>query len=68
MPKNKLKERLLEVFTNWIDWAEDCNCLEDIKCAIDDVLDDWHSDDAFGTEGQCDPRGDARDLDRKPKI
>ena len=26
-----------------------------------EVLDDLQSDDFFGTEGQCDPRGDFRD-------
>lgn len=28
--------------------------------AMDDMLDRLHCEDAFGTEGQCDPRGDFR--------
>ncbi len=27
---------------------------------LNTVLDEWHSNNAFGTEGQCDPRGDHR--------
>ena len=27
---------------------------------LDDMLDTIHSEDSFGTEGQCDPRGDFR--------
>jgi len=29
--------------------------------ALNTMLDDLLSDDFFGTEGQCDPRGDQRD-------
>lgn len=35
----------------------------DRRCAAGDlnhILDEWHSSDAFGTEGQLDPRGDHR--------
>jgi len=28
---------------------------------LDDMLQDIHDGDGFGTEGQCDPRGDFRD-------
>ena len=28
---------------------------------IDNLLDSMNSEDMFGTEGQCDPRGDFRD-------
>jgi hypothetical protein len=28
---------------------------------INGMLDDMRDDDEFGTEGQCDPRGDGRD-------
>lgn len=28
---------------------------------LNDKLDEWLNDDAFGSEGQCDPRGDHRD-------
>jgi len=33
-------------------------------CAdVDALLDDWAAQDAFGTEGQNDPRGDQRDRE-----
>jgi hypothetical protein len=28
--------------------------------SLEQMLDDIHSNDGFGTEGQCDPRGDFR--------
>lgn len=28
---------------------------------LNEWLDEWRNDDAFGTEGQMDPRGDRRD-------
>jgi hypothetical protein len=39
-------------------------CKEGKKILIDDLnkfLDELRDDDFFGTEGQCDPRGDNRD-------
>ena len=33
-----------------------------LVCAdLNDLLDRYAGEDAFGTEGQCDPRGDQRD-------
>lgn len=33
----------------------------EIAVWLNDKLDEWLADDAFGTEGQCDPRGDHRE-------
>ncbi|MAX51686.1 MAG: hypothetical protein CMH22_16105 [Methylophaga sp.] len=34
---------------------------ESIAGPLDMMLDDLHEEDFFGTEGQCDPRGDFRE-------
>lgn len=51
----------LRVFSAWID--ENAKDLEKRELAdwVNDKLDELLGDDAFGTEGQCDPRGDHRD-------
>lgn len=71
MKKNKnsekLRKRLIEVCTNWVKSSVDEE-LEFIKKDLDSILDKWASQDAFGTEGQNDPRGDTRKIDDKPKI
>jgi len=63
----KIKKRLIEVFTIWIEQSDDYE-IKEIQEQLNDWLDEWHRDDRFGTEGQCDPRGDARDLPSIPKI
>ena len=57
-----LKDRLLIVWENFLEWGEDTDQLEGIKERLNEWLNDWQADDAFGTEGQCDPRGDCRNL------
>ena len=46
--KNSFKQTNEEYKKNSIDW-------------LNSLLDDLSSEDAFGTEGQLDPRGDKRD-------
>jgi hypothetical protein len=33
----------------------------EVAAWLNEKLDEWLTQDAFGTEGQCDPRGDHRD-------
>ena len=65
-----LKERLREVWSNLLDFAEGVSpeAMDEIRERLDAWLDDWHSEDYFGTEGQCDPRGDAREIKTRPRI
>jgi hypothetical protein len=39
---------------------EDADFANAFKDDLEGVLNGIHSDDGFGTEGQCDPRGDFR--------
>lgn len=39
---------------------DDKNMAEFLAGALEDMLGDLAMDDFFGTEGQCDPRGDGR--------
>lgn len=39
---------------------EDFRLVKDVIAGFDEVLDEFLHDDAFGTEGQNDPRGDRR--------
>ena len=48
----KVLERILEL--------EDFGLVKDIIAGFDEVLEDLYFEDAFGTEGQNDPRGDRR--------
>lgn len=63
----KIKRRLIDVFTEWVNLSSDEE-LNEIKDRLDEILDEWNSEDRFGTEGQCDPRGDSRNVDKCPKI
>jgi hypothetical protein len=60
--KNRLVVRLKTVFEQYINWAKvnKPQSLEEMKDVLDDFLDDLSNEDAFGTEGQLDPRGDGR--------
>ena len=49
----------IKVMMNILD-LRDFRLVKDIIAGFDDVLDEFHFDDAFGTEGQNDPRGDHR--------
>ena len=54
--RNKIVlERLLDMNEN--DWEDD------IAEILELGLEDWAHEDGFGTERQCDPRGDGRDGD-----
>jgi len=55
------QKRVVLVLERMIDLVkEDENYAEFFKWPIDDLLDEIACDDGFGTERQCDPRGDAR--------
>jgi len=58
---NKQKKNVVLVLQRLQKMAEysedDAEVLSDV---LEDVLTDLHSNDFFGTEGQCDPRGDFR--------
>lgn len=59
--KSVTPKTLAEVMLRFSHWAiEDEN--HRVFCIwLNAALDDFLSQDAFGTEGQCDPRGDHRD-------
>lgn len=65
MPNNvTTKENVIEVLKNFIGQLEDPNTglVDDVLVGeVDDIMERLRCDDAFGTEGQCDPRGDQRD-------
>ena len=65
--EEKLRNRLKEVFIKFVEWT-DKEDLKEIKDRLNEWLDEYHGEDRFGTEGQLDPRGDARDIERKPRI
>jgi hypothetical protein len=52
----------LKAFANYLsDPDPDMSDLrQEIASWLNRKLDELHGDDAFGTEGQCDPRGDHR--------
>ena len=51
----------LRAFADWVD--ENATDLDKRELAdwLNDKFDELLGEDAFGTEGQCDPRGDHRD-------
>lgn len=51
----------LRAFADWVD--ENAKDLDKRELAdwLNDKFDELLGEDAFGTEGQCDPRGDHRD-------
>ncbi|MFW9871899.1 MAG: hypothetical protein ACFFG0_02275 [Candidatus Thorarchaeota archaeon] len=59
------KDNFKKVMNNFIDFIESQE--DDLKdlfiIDIEDFFNDLLSQDAFGTEGQFDPRGDRRDND-----
>lgn len=60
--KKKLEDRLEEVWKNLFKYCT--NNKDDtlyLAKKLDELCDNMHAEDFFGTEGQCDPRGDGRD-------
>ena len=57
------KENIVETMKKFGEFLEENfeDCKPDIE-KINNILDDLRNDDYFGTEGQCDPRGDGREL------
>lgn len=60
----KTQERVIKVLENMKTMTEqDEHYATMFSESLDTMLDDFMGEDAFGTEGQCDPRGDFRDGD-----
>lgn len=56
------KTRVKAVLMNMINMCDqDEMYAEDFSFGLEELLNEMQSNDAFGTEGQCDPRGDFRD-------
>jgi hypothetical protein len=53
----KVLENLIELVKDDFDFSEAFS--DDLECLLDEI----HSNDGFGTEGQVDPRGDFRDCE-----
>lgn len=60
-PLHLMKSAALQRAFNRIVLIADEELRDTILGRFDAVLDDLVEQDAFGTEGQCDPRGDRRD-------
>jgi hypothetical protein len=56
----KTVKTMKAVFDRLLTWAEENELTEPVSMAFNAMLDELHNDDFFGTEGQSDPRGDAR--------
>lgn len=52
--------RDLRAFADWLEAANDASKKE-AASQLNEILDEFLGEDAFGTEGQLDPRGDHRD-------
>lgn len=50
---------ILRRFADWLE-KQDANTREDVSDDVNAMLDALKESDAFGTEGQSDPRGDHR--------
>jgi hypothetical protein len=66
MPKRVTKRNLLSVMAKLTEYAKDTMTDKESCTAfckdLDLFLNELAEQDAFGTEGQCDPRGDQRDT------
>jgi len=51
---------ILRRYADWLD-NQDAECNSAHAASLNEYLNGLLSQDAFGTEGQCDPRGDHRD-------
>jgi hypothetical protein len=56
------KENVVQILRNFADYLESLDIEERAPYAsdIEDMLEEIACNDGFGTEGQCDPRGDQR--------
>lgn len=62
MKQTKQQIRNQQVLENLIAFSNEGNeFAKEIAFGLEVILDDLASDDFFGTEKQCDPRGDFRD-------
>jgi hypothetical protein len=61
--KPATRENVVDVIRRFADFIEKDNpeALEGIADEVNAFLDGLHDQDFFGTEGQCDPRGDHRE-------
>lgn len=52
-----------DVLRRFADFLDECHPRnrKDVAICVNEMLDDYAADDFFGTEGQCDPRGDQRE-------
>ena len=62
MPKKQSKSEILKkVLSDLVDHAaQDVDMFDEVCLMVNNLLDDLASSDFFGTERQCDPRGDGR--------
>jgi hypothetical protein len=51
----------LRAFAKWLDEEANDSIRAQAAGEFNSWMNRWLADDAFGTEGQCDPRGDHRD-------
>lgn len=59
---NQTQKRVTQVLQNMIERTQqDEDDAEMYSNVLEDVLNNIQGDDGFGTESQCDPRGDGRD-------
>lgn len=61
------KQEMTDTLSNLVDslLESDTDFREDAIIKIDEIFEDYASDDFFGTERQNDPRGDGRDLEER---
>lgn len=58
---NKQQKRTIKVLERMIEFCKEDSVNADIFTELlEPLLRELHGDDFFGTEGQCDPRGDFR--------
>lgn len=51
---------VLRKFAEFVEGIEEVEPRRDIAYRLNALLDELSAEDCFGTEGQCDPRGDQR--------
>ena len=58
--KHVTHKNLEKVWAKLMAYAVTDDERQEVAAVLDDILDELVSNDFFGTEGQCDPRGDQR--------